>query len=182
VEGVHDTNAETAKFTVRGTNRTSDFCSKFPVSRAKFAELSAQLAQHLYTIAEHDERVSDATLAVLRCRAKDESAATRRLVALLKLDPSDGFHPVAKPTRRAAKLGSAQPRPQRVPDPRCERPQKCAFLTAVDADRVRDACRRQAAPCRGGVQVLDDGLPRRRSRYRLRPWVRGLGRVLGSPR
>jgi hypothetical protein len=98
----------------------------------KLAELSAQLARHLYVIAERDERVSDATLAVLLCRGKQEGPGTRRLLTLLKLDPSDGFHPVGDTDPKTGKSRVRFALDHNVFPTRGERLQKCAFLTAVD--------------------------------------------------
>lgn len=132
--GLHDAQAKAAKFAVRGADRTSGVCGKLVGSRPKLAELSAQLARHLYSIAEHDERVSDATLAVLLCRANVDSEATQRFLALLKLDPSDGFHPVGDTDPETGKPRVRFGLDHNIFPTSGERLQKCAFLTAVDPE------------------------------------------------
>src|SRR5438874_1379138 len=83
--GLHDPQARAAKFNVRGADRTEGVCRNLLGRRPQLAEQSGRLARALYAIAERDERISGATLAVLLCQAQGEGGPRQRFLALLKL-------------------------------------------------------------------------------------------------
>ena len=130
--GLHDAQAKAARFVIREPGHASVICERLLGSRPRLAELSAQLARRLHEIAQGDERVSDATLAVLLCQAKREGGdAPVGFLALLKLDPSDAFHPIVD-TDASGRERVRFEVDHNVFPTRGERLQKCAFLERVD--------------------------------------------------
>ena len=87
--GLADPTAIAANFVVVGDERASGTFGKILTRTEGFVDHSGRLARLLYEASEHDERVSDGTVALLRCLS-----ATTPFVALLKLDPSDRFRTV----------------------------------------------------------------------------------------
>ncbi|SRR6266545_4597072 len=132
--GLRDAQAKAAVFTVRQQDRASRVCAHLLGPRPRLIELSQQLACSLYAIVEHDERVSDGTLAVLLCGAIARDGTGVRFLALLKLDPSSKLRtvtdvdPVTHKRRVRYEVDSATLPSQN------EKIQKCAFVRIVDPE------------------------------------------------
>lgn len=130
--GLHDVQAKAAAFVDRRDDRPCGAISRLLGARPRLVDLSQRLATALYGIAEDDERVSDGTLAVLLCKARDGNGVDTRLVAVLKLDPSATLHAV---TDTDPETGNPWVRyevdPNALPS-RNERIQKCVFVRTVD--------------------------------------------------
>src|SRR5579864_1993744 len=67
--GLHDVQAKAASFVDRREGRPCSAFARLLGARPRRVEGSQPLARALYAVAENDERVSDGTLAVLRCKA-----------------------------------------------------------------------------------------------------------------
>lgn len=132
--GLRDVKAKAAAFVDRREDRPSGVVSRLLGARPRLVDLSQRLARALYEIAEDDERVSDGTLAVLLCSARDGDDGTSRFVAVLKLDPSATLHAV---TDRDPETGEPWIRYEvdaKALPSKNERIQKCVFIRTVDPD------------------------------------------------
>lgn len=127
--GLSDAQARAANFVVLGADRASGICDRLLGSRPRFVELSQQLAQRLYNVTEGDDRISDATLAVLLCEGATEHDGNQSFLALLKLDPSDAFRPVERRSRGQVTVQLALEENVLA---RNERVQKAAFVRPDD--------------------------------------------------
>lgn len=130
--GLHDSQAKAASFVDRRADRPCMAFTGLLGARPRLVEVSQQLAQTLYAIAEEDQRVTDGTLAVLLCKARDAEGAEVRFPGALKLDPSATLHTVVD-----TDPDTGEPRVRYELDPtslpsKNEKIQKCVFVRAVD--------------------------------------------------
>jgi hypothetical protein len=126
-QGLRDPQAKAANFVVHGKDRVSGLCGRLLAPRARLVEISRQLATRLYDVMEGDGRISDGTLAVLLSDATDGDGNRQRFVALLKLDPSDGFRTVEDTDADGRHVLRIELESEILPTVR-ERVQKCAFV------------------------------------------------------
>ncbi|MGF1467125.1 MAG: nucleoid-associated protein [Sandaracinaceae bacterium] len=124
--GLDDARASAARFLAGSA--AGELCRKMLASRASFVAHSVRLARRLYGSSEDDQRISDGTLAVVRL-ASDRG----RLVALLKLDPLDGYRAVETEDAKGRARIQLVLEPDILPSVR-ERLQKCAFVRAPEGD------------------------------------------------
>ncbi|WP_283430854.1 nucleoid-associated protein [Neorhodopirellula lusitana] len=107
-------------------------------SPAKFVETSKEIAKHLYK--SSDKRISSGAVAICLYSSPQEPKVTRFL-AVLKLDPADGFHPVEKNDGKGNVWVEFEKVEDVVPSSR-EKLLKCAFIrprpkeVAMDYDMV----------------------------------------------
>ncbi len=130
--GLHDSQAKAGSFVDRRADRPCAAFMRLLGPRPRLVEISQQLAQTLYAIAEEDQRVTDGTVAVLLCKARDADGAEFRFPAVLKLDPSATLHTVVD-----TDPDTGEPRVRYELDPtslpsKNEKIQKCVFVRAVD--------------------------------------------------
>lgn len=128
VGGLADSKAKAAKFIVVGQGRTSELCGRILSSGTQFVERTGQLAQLLYTASEGDERVSDGSFVVLRCRSAEE-----HFVAMLKLDPSNQYRTVEDEDEQGRRRNRMELETGILPSVR-ERVLKAAFVRSVGGD------------------------------------------------
>jgi hypothetical protein len=126
--GLTDSNAKAARFIVVGAGRASDLCAGILATATQFVERTGQLAQLLYTASEGDDRVSDGSFVVLRCRAAQEG-----FVAMLKLDPSNQYRTVEDEDEHGRARNRMELEEGILPSVR-ERLLKAAFIRSVGAD------------------------------------------------
>jgi nucleoid associated protein NdpA len=130
--GLHDEKAKAAKFTDRRDDRACGAIDRLLGGRPRLIDVSQQLANTLYAIAEEDQRVSDGTLAVLLCSAVGGDGSPVRFPALLKLDPSATLHTVMdKDPRTGKRRVRYEVDPTTLPS-KNEKIQKCVFVRAVE--------------------------------------------------
>lgn len=145
--GLNDAQARAARFIVPGPDRAQGAVDSILSSSDALVLSSGQLASLLYEASKDDERVSDATFAVLVCAARDREDAEQSFVALLKLDPSSQFRTRSRQANGLRKI-TLEREPGILPSVN-ERLQKAAFIRAdaegnefrmllVDRQRERD--------------------------------------------
>jgi hypothetical protein len=129
-KGLADGRALAASFKVTGRDRTEGICRSIISSSRGFVDKSAKLARLLYDASSaqegSDARVSDGTLVVARCTGED-LGATAVFVAMLKLDPNDGFRAEETKDERGRPVVQLVAQHDILPSPR-ERLQKAAFV------------------------------------------------------
>jgi hypothetical protein len=130
--GLQDVKAKAAKFVDRRDDHACGAFGRLLGGRPRLLENSQELARMLYEIAENDERVSDGTLAVLLCRALDESGSAVRFPAILKLDPSDTLHTVTDTEPATRKRRVRYEVDHNALPSKNEKIQKCVFVQSVD--------------------------------------------------
>lgn len=107
-------------------------------SPSKFIETSKEIATHLYE--SSDKRISSGAVAICLYSSPQEPKVTRFL-AVLKLDPADGFHPVEKTDAKGDVWVEFKKVKDVVPS-KNEKLLKCAFIrprpknVAMDYDMV----------------------------------------------
>lgn len=89
--GLADSKARAAQFIVLGADRAQGAVDQILADPATLVEGSAQLARLLYEASKDDDRVSDATFAVMVCTAHDRGDVEHTFVAALKLDLSSQY-------------------------------------------------------------------------------------------
>ena len=124
--GLRDPSAIAANFVVLGDERASGTFDKMLHGTADFVDQSGRLARLLYEASEHDDRVSDGTVALLRCLS-----TTTSFVALLKLDPSDRFRTVEDTDADGRERNRLELDKGLLPGAN-ERLQKAVFVRSVD--------------------------------------------------
>jgi hypothetical protein len=137
-ESLHDPAARAASF-----DRTKldaallPICTGLLVGRAPFVKGSCDIASHLHTLISNDKRISSGTLAVCSYTAKSLPDAGRFL-AILKLDPSQGFQHAVASDRKGHRYVTVKRIDNAVPSAG-KRLQKCAFIRHVaDHDATYD--------------------------------------------
>jgi hypothetical protein len=129
-KGLADGRALAATFKVTGTERPEGLCRSIISSSRGFVDKSAKLARLLYDAssaqAGSDARVSDGTLVVARCTG-DDTGASARFVAMLKLDPNDAFRAEETTDNRGRPVVQLVAQHDILPSPRA-RLQKAAFV------------------------------------------------------
>jgi hypothetical protein len=145
--GLHDPQARAARFIVPGPDRAQGAADSILASSDALLTSSGQLASLLYKASKGDERVSDATLAVVVCAALDRADSEKSFVALVKLDPSSQFRTQSREANGRRKI--TLEREAGILPSVNERLQKAAFIRAdtegdefrmllVDRQRERD--------------------------------------------
>lgn len=128
VGALADERAKSAKFIVMGDDRASGLCRRILASGTQFVEHSGLLAGLLYAASEGDDRVSDGSLVVLRCRSAEE-----RFIAMLKLDPSNQYRTVEDEDAQGRPRNRMELETGILPSAR-ERLLKTALVRSVGAD------------------------------------------------
>lgn len=125
--GLGDSKAAAANFVGRDEGHAGPTAWAILSGDQEMLDASAALARLLYEASEGDARVSDGTLAVLRCSARDEED----FVAMLKLDPSDHYSAVVDENDDGNEIVRLVVRSDVLPSVR-ERVQKSAFVRGKD--------------------------------------------------
>jgi hypothetical protein len=124
--GLHDREARTARFLQsESPNSVEGTCREFFSKNLDFLEASSTLATQLNDVVTTDRRISPGALVVSTFRAKD-SGTEGDLLALLKIDPGEGFQPKTEESD-GRRLVTFQRIKNIVPSAR-ERLQKGAFI------------------------------------------------------
>jgi hypothetical protein len=133
-KGLLDSQALAGRFKVVGPARTEGLCRSIAASPRDFVAKSAALAKLLYDASSKqagtDARVSDGTLVVARCSAKDHDGTDPSFVALLKLDPNDAFRAEEATDVKGRPVVRLVQQHDILPTPR-ERLQKAAFVRST---------------------------------------------------
>lgn len=112
-------------------NHVAGWCAQAAVGRRRtFIERSQSIAEAMYTEMARNKNISDAVLAVIAFQAAPPDGAQGKYLALLKLDPGDGF----KPTKQRDGTLGITVTEDVLPSTR-EGLQKCAF---VNPDYARE--------------------------------------------
>jgi nucleoid-associated protein YejK len=130
--GLHDVQAKAATFVARRDDDACGILERLLSSRPRLVDLSRQLAQRLYRIAERDARVTDGTLAVLLCEATTSNGNSARFPSILKLDPSAKLRTVTDTEPTTHKLRVRYEVDSATLPSRHEKIQKCAFVREID--------------------------------------------------
>lgn len=125
--GLVDNRAKAAKFVVFGEDRVSGLCGHLLASAEQFVDRSGRLAQLLYSASEGDERVSDGSFIVMRCRSGEEL-----FIAMLKLDPSNQYRTIEDIDKKGRPSNRLELETDILPSVR-ERLLKAAFVRSVRA-------------------------------------------------
>jgi len=117
-----DPAARTANFA--SDSELAPIATKAIGSRANFVKLSQEIAEHLHE--SSDKRISSGAVAICLYSSPQEPTVTRFL-AILKLDPADGFHPVEKDDGKGNVWVEFEKVKDVVPSKK-EKLLKCAFI------------------------------------------------------
>jgi len=131
--GLADTQATAANFLAIEDEKVSGACQQLLNTDASLVALSQRIARRLYEVQAGDQRISDGTLCVLLCAAEDGKKMTRRFLALLKLEPSDGFKAVDEVDENGRTIVDLVVETDVLPGNR-QRLQKCAFVRIREPD------------------------------------------------
>ena len=143
--GLHDPQGKAVRFVVHGADRTADLCDQLLASPDEFVRASQGLARRLNEVSQGDKRISDGALAVLICDATEPH--DKQFVALLKLDPANGYRPVEVTDQEGKAFIQLELAKDILPSER-ERLQKAAFVQSETPDQEFRilALDRQTAP------------------------------------
>ena len=115
---------------------TAQICSDLLSGAQGFISASQQLAIHLHSLISKDKRISSGDLLVCRYHA-DLAGATRPFIALLKIDPTDGFRHNKHKDANGQDYVELTVEQNMLPSAR-EKLQKCALIQARAATEEYD--------------------------------------------
>lgn len=127
--GLGDPKAAAADFVGTGEHHAGPISRAILSGRSSLLDGSQALARLLYGATEHDERVSDGTLAVLACTANEG----QEFLAILKLDPNDQYSAIITQDDAGNDVVQLIVRSDILPSVR-ERVQKSAFIRPDGAE------------------------------------------------
>ncbi len=127
LSSLKDSGIKAARFRNINPEQPSGVCRDMLRGELPLTEGSQRLAQDLYQILEHDQRITAGDLAV--CYFTAENYPYSRFLAIMKVDPSQIFSHVIRQDKRGRTYISFEANMQAFTN---ERLQKCAFIQPID--------------------------------------------------